>query len=137
LGGKELGQKAVPLIRSKLKELGLDALIIPHEDEWQNEYLPPRYDRLQFATGFTGSAGAAIIATDSAYMFVDGRYTLQVKAQTDPKLFEYHSLVDAGLNVWIKQHAKPSAKIGYDPRLITPDDLNVLLEAAQENGVTG
>ncbi|KAF0184248.1 MAG: Xaa-Pro aminopeptidase [Hyphomonadaceae bacterium] len=136
LGGKHFGQKAITLIRAKLKELGLDALIVPHEDEWQNEYLPPRYDRLQYATGFTGSAGAAIIATGSAHMFVDGRYTLQVKAQTDAKLFEYHSLIDAGLNVWLKQHAKPHSKIGYDPRLITPDNLNVLQEAARENEVT-
>lgn len=136
LGGKHFGQSAVPLIRTKLKELGLDALFIPHEDEWQNEYLPPRYDRLQYATGFTGSAGAAIIAIDSAHMFVDGRYTLQVIAQTDAQIFAYHSLVDAGPSVWLKQHAKPKSKIGYDPRLITPDSLNALLEAARENAVT-
>jgi Xaa-Pro aminopeptidase len=135
LGGQHLGQNAVPLIRTKLKELGLEALYIPHEDEWQNEYLPPRYDRLQFATGFTGSAGAAIVALDSAHMFVDGRYTLQVRAQTDPQIFEYHSLVDAGPSIWLKNSAKTGIKIGYDPRLVTPDSLNNLIAAANENGV--
>ncbi len=69
---------------------------MPHEDEWQNEYVPRAYDRLAWTTGFTGSAGAAVVLTDEAAVFVDGRYTLQVRAQVDEKLFAYRDLVDGG-----------------------------------------
>ena len=61
------------------------ALYIPHDDEYQNEYLPACYERLAWATGFTGSAGAAFVFRDSAIVFVDGRYTLQVKQQLAPR----------------------------------------------------
>ena len=73
------GSKHVPLIRAAMARQGLDGLLVPHEDEHQNEYLPAANDRLAWATGFTGSAGAAVIMKDKAAVFVDGRYTLQVR----------------------------------------------------------
>jgi Xaa-Pro aminopeptidase len=72
------GPRHVPLIRKAMEAQGLDGFLIPHEDEHQNEYLPEANDRLAWATGFTGSAGAAVIMKDRAAVFVDGRYTLQV-----------------------------------------------------------
>ena len=87
-GGADQGRMAVPLIRQQLAGMGLDGLYVPHEDEWQNEYLPDCTERLSWATGFTGSAGAAIIMRDSAYLFSDGRYTIQAETQTAPELFE-------------------------------------------------
>lgn len=135
LGGKEYGQKNVPILRAKLKELGLDGFYIPHEDEWQNEYLPEAYDRLLFATGFTGSAGSAIICQDSAHMFVDGRYTLQVQVQTDGDIFQYHDLVSNGPTIWLGTDAKNGYKIGYDARLLTPNALENLKNSATKNGV--
>ena len=63
VGGKDFGRNAVPRIREKLNNLGIDGIIIPHEDEWQNEYIPPAFDRLLYATGFSGSAGASIVTT--------------------------------------------------------------------------
>ena len=77
------GPKHVPLIRAAMKAQGLDGFLVPHEDEHQNEYLPEANDRLGWATGFTGSAGAAVILADKAAIFVDGRYTLQVRDQVD------------------------------------------------------
>lgn len=133
-GGPEYGRRALPLLRAKLSELSLDGLFVPHEDEWQNEYVPPSHDRLRYVTGFTGSAGAAIIMQDSAHMFVDGRYTIQVRVQTDESLFQYHSLVDNPPNDWVKTHVKAGVKIGYDPRLITPDGLKALQQGAAQSG---
>ena len=134
-GGPEFGQRALPKLRLRLKELNLDGFFVPHEDEWQNEYLPESHDRLLFVTGFTGSAGAAIIMQKSAHIFVDGRYTLQVKVQVDRNLFEYHSLVDFPPSDWLQIKAEKGAKIGFDPRLITPDALKTLEKSAAENEV--
>jgi Xaa-Pro aminopeptidase len=80
---RSFGPRHVPLIRKAMAELGLDGFVTPHEDEHQNEYLPAANDRLAWATGFTGSAGAAVILKDKAAIFVDGRYTLQVRDQVD------------------------------------------------------
>ena len=77
------GEKHTPLIRAAMAKQGLDGFLIPHEDEHQNEYLPAANDRLAWATGFTGSAGAAVILKDKAAVFVDGRYTVQVREQVD------------------------------------------------------
>jgi Xaa-Pro aminopeptidase len=118
-----------------LEQLGLDGLFVPHEDEWQNEYLPDCAERLAWATGFTGSAGAAIILRDKAYLFSDGRYTQQALSQTAPELFEQRDLVDQGPAVWLKAEAPSGAKIGYDPRLVPPDVLARLKESAAQAGV--
>ena len=128
------GSKHLPLIRAKLKEQGLDGFVIPHEDEHQNEYLPDANERLSWATGFTGSAGAAVVMADKAAVFVDGRYTLQVAAQVDPALFEYRDLVEGGASLYLEQNAKPGQVIGYDPRLHSPDALGWLRNAAIRAG---
>jgi Xaa-Pro aminopeptidase len=135
-GGADQGRKAIPLIRAQIKGLALDGLFVPHEDEWQNEYLPACTERLAWATGFTGSAGAAIIMNDRAILFSDGRYSLQSAAQTAPELIERRDLVEAGPIVWLKTEAPAGAKIGYDPRLLAPDMLARLQEAALESNVT-
>ena len=86
------GAKHLPLVRAKMAEQGLDGLLVPHEDEHQNEYLPPANDRLAWVSGFTGSAGAGVVMKDRAAVFADGRYTVQVKAQVDADQFEILSL---------------------------------------------
>jgi Xaa-Pro aminopeptidase len=134
-GGADQGRKAIPLIRQRLAQLGLDGLFVPHEDEWQNEYLPDCTERLSWATGFTGSAGAAIIMADKAFLFSDGRYTIQAEVQTAPELIERRDLVEEGPSVWLRTDAPKGAKIGYDPKLVAPDMLARLSEAASENGV--
>ena len=135
-GGPEFGRAHLPLLREALKAAGLDGFVIPHEDEYNNEYLPANAERLMWATGFTGSAGAAIVFTDRAAVFVDGRYTEQVKSQVDPKLFEYADLAELGVAGWIRAKGKRGEKIGYDPRLHSPDALTKLEDAASRAGVT-
>jgi len=128
------GPKHLPLIREQLRKQGLDGFLIPHEDEHQNEYLPDANERLSWATGFTGSAGAAVVMADKAAVFVDGRYTLQVKAQVDPALFEARDLVDGGVPLYLEEQAKSGQVIGYDPRLHSPDALGWLQISAAKAG---
>jgi Xaa-Pro aminopeptidase len=133
-GGPALGRKHLPKLRKALKQAGLDGFITPHEDEWQNEYVPAAYDRLAWLTGFTGSAGAAVVLGDEAAIFTDGRYTLQVRAQVDGALFEYRDLVDGGPAAYIRERAAKGARIGYDPKLHSPDSLDRLRAAADVAG---
>jgi Xaa-Pro aminopeptidase len=133
-GGPALGRKHLPKLRKALKAAGLDGFIVPHEDEWQNEYVPAAYDRLAWVTGFTGSAGAAVVFADKAAIFVDGRYTLQVRAQVDGALFEYLDLVDGGPSAYLRERAAKGARIGFDPKLHSPDSLDKLRAAASAAG---
>ncbi|MEE9271900.1 MAG: aminopeptidase P family protein [Robiginitomaculum sp.] len=131
-GGMDYGRKNLPKLRAQLEALSLDGFLVPHEDEYNNEYLPNCNERLMWISGFTGSAGAAIILADKAAMFVDGRYTLQVRAQVDGDLFEYHHLEDAGQTKWLSKTITKSQIIGYDPRLHSPDSLARLRTAVEK-----
>ncbi|HVI33412.1 aminopeptidase P family protein [Phenylobacterium sp.] len=131
---RSFGPRHVPLIRQAMAEQGLDGLLVPHEDEHQNEYLPAANDRLAWATGFTGSAGAAVILKDKAAVFVDGRYALQVRDQVDTGLFEIRDLVEGGVPAYLETAAGKGQKIGYDPRLHSPDALAHLQAAAARAG---
>ena len=128
------GPRHAPLIRQAMAEQGLDGFLVPHEDEHQNEYLPAANDRLAWATGFTGSAGAAVILKEKAAIFVDGRYTLQVRDQVDQKLYEIRDLVDGGVPAYLSESAQPGWTIGYDARLHSPDALAHLRTAAEKAG---
>ena len=130
------GPRHVPLIRQAMESQGLDGFLVPHEDEHQNEYLPEANDRLAWATGFTGSAGAAVILKDKAAIFVDGRYTLQVRDQVDQNLFEIRDLVDGGVPAYLEKALPKGATVGYDPRLHSPDALYHLRTAAEKAGAT-
>lgn len=127
------GPRHVPLIRAAMARQGLDGFLVPHEDEHQNEYLPPANDRLAWASGFTGSAGAGVILKDRAAVFVDGRYTLQVREQVDPGVFEIRDLVDGGVPAYLETAARGSV-IGYDARLHSPQALDGLKAAAAKAG---
>ena len=104
-------------LRARLTSAKLDGFIVPHADEHQNEFLPPRAERLAWLTGFTGSAGMAVVLADQAAVFVDGRYTLQVRAQVDGDLYSYHHLVDEPVTEWLEQNLSKGARLGYDPWL--------------------
>ena len=109
--------KRVNGIRQWLKENRLDAIIIPHEDEYLSEYIPPENERLAWATGFTGSAGLAIITQDKAAIFIDGRYTVQVKEQVDSSLYTILHISKDPYLKWLKTILNPNAKVGYASRL--------------------
>ena len=130
------GARHLPLIRAEMAAQGLDGFLIPHEDEHQNEYLPDANERLAWATGFTGSAGAAVVMADKAAVFSDGRYTLQLAAQTDPELFERRDIVEGGVPAWLEATARPGQTIGYDPRLHSPDALARLQASTTRAGAT-
>jgi Xaa-Pro aminopeptidase len=127
------GPKHVPLIRAAMAAQGLDGFLVPHEDEHQNEYLPAANDRLAWASGFTGSAGAGVILKDRAAVFVDGRYTLQVREQVDQGVFEIRDLVEGGVPAYLETTER-GAVIGYDPRLHSPSALEGLKAAASRAG---
>ena len=124
------------LLRAELKKRGLDGFVIPHSDQHQSEYLPARAERLAWVTSFTGSAGAAVVLMDKAVVFTDGRYTLQVRRQTDTKLFEPRDLVVEGPQGWIPDHLPHGAKLGYDPWLSTAHAVAHLKAAAEKAGGT-
>ncbi|TCS14588.1 aminopeptidase P family protein [Caulobacter sp. BK020] len=127
------GPRHVPLIRTAMARQGLDGFLVPHEDEHQNEYLPAANDRLAWASGFTGSAGAGVILKDRAAVFVDGRYTLQVREQVDQGVFEIRDLVEGGVPAYLETAPK-GAVIGYDARLHSPQALDGLKAAAARAG---
>lgn len=127
------GAKHLPRVRARMAEQGLDGMLVPHEDEHQNEYLPAANDRLAWVSGFTGSAGAGVVLKDRAAVFADGRYTVQVRAQVDAGQFEILDLVEGGVPAYLERAPK-GAVIGYDPRLHSPDALAVLKRAAAKAG---
>jgi Xaa-Pro aminopeptidase len=128
------GARALPLVRQAMADQGLDGFLVPHEDEHQNEYLPAANDRLGWLTGFTGSAGAAVVLKDKAAIFVDGRYTLQVRDQVDQALFEPRDLVDGGVGAYLAETVRPGWTIGYDAALHTPDAVARLRAAVETAG---
>ncbi len=121
-------------LRGELTRRGLDGFIVPHSDEYQSEYLPPHGERLAWLTAFTGSAGAAIVLRDKAAVFVDGRYTLQVRQQTDTKWFEPRDLITEGVGAWIEANVRKGAKLGYDPWVHTASGVEMLRVSAERAG---
>ena len=124
----------VAALRAELKRRGLDGLLIPRADRQQNEYLPASEERLAWLTGFTGSAGFAIVLAERAVLFVDGRYTVQAEAQTDKAVFAIEHLVDNPPDQWLEQNVKSGAKIGYDPWLHTTEGADKLKKACVAAG---
>ena len=121
-------------LRKELTGRGFDGFIVPRADEHQGEYVPPRGQRLAWLTGFTGSAGLAIVLRDRAALFVDGRYTLQAAAQVDTKLFEIHHLIDEPPAQWLAAALAAGAVLAYDPWLHTPHEIDRFRTAAEKAG---
>ncbi len=124
----------VNALRAEIKQRGLSAFIVPHADEYQNEYLPACAERLAWLTGFTGSAGTAVVLDDRAAIFVDGRYTLQVLDQVDPQVFEPRHSREQTVHVWLSDVLKPGDALGYDPWLHTMREVGRLREACARAG---
>ena len=124
----------VAALRAELKRRGLSGFVVPRADRQQNEYLPASEERLAWLTGFSGSAGAAVILADSAALFVDGRYTLQAEAQVDTSTFSIEHLVENPPDRWIEQKLTSGAKLGYDPWLHTGDQAERLGKACAAAG---
>lgn len=106
-------------LRVQMAEAGLAALIIPRADEYLGEYIPEHNERLRWASGFTGSAGVVIVLRDTAAIFVDGRYTVQVRQQVSEELFQILHLVDEPHVEWLAQQLEAGDRVGYDARMHT------------------
>ncbi|HXO01717.1 MAG TPA: aminopeptidase P family N-terminal domain-containing protein, partial [Stellaceae bacterium] len=124
------------LLRERLAADGLAGFIIPRADEHQGEYVPLCGQRLAWLTGFTGSAGMAVVLKERAAIFVDGRYTLQAGAQVDGQAFEIHHLIDEPPATWLATAAAKGDIIGYDPWLHTPQDVERLKAGVERAGAT-
>jgi len=122
------------VVRTELARLGLAGFLVPRADEHQGEYVPPHAQRLAWLTGFTGSAGLAIVLTDCAGIWVDGRYTLQVRDQTPAELFEPHHITDSPPADWLRKHLQPGDRLGYDPWLHTVEGVERLAAVCQRAG---
>ena len=121
-------------LRKELKSRDLDGFIIPRADEHQGEYVPPSADRLSWLTGFTGSAGLAVVLADRAAIFIDGRYTLQVRDEVPENLYSYRHLVSEPATDWIRDELGSGKTIGFDPWLTTPNQVLRYRTAAGKAG---
>ncbi|HRP79090.1 MAG TPA: aminopeptidase P family protein [Aquamicrobium sp.] len=128
------GIDRVARLRARMAQAGLDGFLVPCADEHQGEYVPECAERLRWLTGFTGSAGAALVMGDRALLFVDGRYTLQAAVQVDGSTFAIESLIDNPPAKWLAAHARAGAAIGYDPWLHTIAEAEGLRAALEKAG---
>ena len=126
----------VAALRAELKRRGLTGFLVPRADRQQNEYLPASEERLAWLTGFTGSAGAAIVLAERAALFVDGRYTVQVKSQADTAVFTIEHFVDNPPAVWLENNVTAGDRIGFDPWLHTADGAERFARACAKAGAT-
>ncbi|MCB2048608.1 MAG: aminopeptidase P family protein [Novosphingobium sp.] len=126
-------------LRKELEQQGLDGFVVPISDEHMSEYVGAYAQRLAWLTGFGGSAGTAVVLTDpardpAAAMFVDGRYTLQVRDQVDGALWSYESVPETSVAKWLGEHAPEGARIGYDPWLHGKRFVKAAQDALAEKG---
>ncbi|MGD9617967.1 MAG: aminopeptidase P family protein [Alphaproteobacteria bacterium] len=124
------------LLREELAARRLDGFIVPRSDEHQGEYVPLCAQRLAWLTGFTGSAGLAIVLKERAALFVDGRYTLQAAAQVDPALFEIRHVTEEPPPWWLGSALGNGAVLGYDPWLHTPHEVERLRAGVERAGAS-
>jgi Xaa-Pro aminopeptidase len=123
-------------LRAELKRRSLDGFIVPRADRYQNEYVPPCAERLAWLTGFTGSAGLAIVLADRAAIFVDGRYLVQVREEVDSAAFAVEHLIEHPPSAWIEENLPAGARLGYSPWLHTVDGAERLAKAAEAAGAS-
>ncbi len=135
-GDRTQGKARVAELRIWMAANGIDGFIVPRADEHQGEYVPARSERLKWLTGFSGSAGTAIVLDDRAVIFVDGRYTLQVRDQVDLDVFRIESLIDNPPSEWLGSNLGKGFRLGFDPWLHTIGDVKTLSSAAEKAGVT-
>ncbi len=130
------GAARVAALRAQLKRQELDGFVVPRADRHQGEYVPPSEERLAWLTGFSGSAGLAIVMADAAAIFVDGRYTIAVRDQVDTQVITPVAIAEEKPEAWLARHLRKDGRLGYDPWLATPDQVRRLKKATEEVGAT-
>ncbi|MBM3569066.1 MAG: aminopeptidase P family protein [Alphaproteobacteria bacterium] len=121
-------------LRQALIQSDLVGFLVPRADEHQGEYIPPSSKRLAWLTGYSGSFGMAVVLREEAAIFVDGRYTLQVRSEVDTARFQPFNVADLQPPAWLQTKLKPGDRIGYDPWLHTPDELGRFDQALSKVG---
>jgi Xaa-Pro aminopeptidase len=121
-------------LRDHLDRRRLDGYVVPRADAHPGEFLPLAAERLSWLTGFTGSAGTAVILREKAAIFVDGRYTLQVRRQVDGGLYEYRHLTEEPPAQWIADHLWRGGRLGFDPWLHSAAQAATLRRACEKVG---
>lgn len=125
------GKERLSALRAELAKRKLDGFIVPRTDQHQNEYVPASEERLAFLTGFSGSAGVAIVLENKAALFVDGRYTLEAKAQVDGAAFTVEHFVDQPPEEWLAKNLKAGGNFGYDSLRTTIGGVERLAKACE------
>ncbi len=128
-----LSAERVARLREALRKASLDGFIVPRANAHQGEYVAAQDERLAWISGFTGSAGVAVILTDKAAIFTDGRYQLQVAQQTDQNIFGRHHLILEPPAAWIADNLARGARLGFDPWLHTISEAETLKNAAAQS----
>lgn len=123
------------VLRQAMRENKVSAFLVPHTDEHQSEYTPGYAERLNWISGFDGSAGFACVTLSHAAIFVDGRYTLQVKDQIDNQCFERLNIPNDKPENWLLEHLKKGDIVGYDPWLHTQKWLKATEEKLSKNDI--
>ncbi len=129
-----LAAPRVASLRALFDAHGIDGFLVPRSDEHQGEYVAKGSERLAWLTGFTGSAGVALVLKSNAFVFVDGRYTVQAGQQLDANVFETIDLVASPPSKWVKEGLKKGARLGFDPWLHTVSEVKGLEKAMAEIG---
>ena len=129
------GPARLAALRAALAAEGLQGFIVPRADAHQGEYVAARDERLQWLTGFTGSAGFCIVLPEVAGVFIDGRYRTQVKAQVDQDVFTPVPWPEEKPGDWIRAHLARGV-VGYDPWLHTADEVAKLEAALEGSGAS-
>ena len=124
-------------LREQLKRDRLDGFVVPLTDEHMSEYVGSYAKRLEWLTGFKGSAGSAVVLPEAAAIFTDGRYTLQVRSQVSASEWSYQSVPETSAAEWLREHAPQGARIGYDPWLHTGDWVKQATEQLAAKGEIG
>ena len=122
-GNKAAASERLPLLREEMAALGIDGLLVPHDDEYLNEYTPPHLERLLWLTGFSGSAGSLVVMPESAVLFIDGRYTEQARLETPGALFEYEDLRALPPWQWLRNNPGRVTRLGVWSKLHSQDEL--------------
>ncbi|HXV31413.1 MAG TPA: aminopeptidase P family protein [Sinorhizobium sp.] len=130
----QFGRERVAALRAAFPSLGIDGFLVPRADEFQGEYVPACSERLSWLTGFTGSAGVALVTQREAIVFVDGRYVTQLKEQVDGRVFTGGNLVGEPPHVWLEGHAPKGFRLGIDPWLHTAAEVRRLEKALSTIG---
>lgn len=125
----QFGRERVNALREQLKALDVDGFLVPRADEFQGEYVPACAERLSWLTGFTGSAGIALVTQKQAIVFVDGRYVTQLAEQVDGSVFTGGDLVGEPPHLWLEHNAPKDFRLGIDPWLHTGAEVRKLEKA--------